>query len=571
MGTKWWIRFGMFLSAILISVFLIIPTFFPMKEDSAYPVKSKINLGLDLQGGLYMILGIDFNKVYKDEVSNLIRKAVDDLNSKGIKAELGETLVNEISDPKQQIILANASDQEKAEQEIKSFYTGRSYLRLTGEEGPVLTYGLHNFRKNEIEAESVSKSIEVIRNRIDEFGVTEPEITSQGKDRIVVQLPGVKDIDRAKSLIGQTAKLEFRMVNTEIPPSTINTWLEKAEKEKGLKFEKGQKFSTYIQALNQFLKDDIPKDYTLVFEKQTNAKGEISQMVPYLVSNDVKLTGDDLQDASVQFDPEKQQPFVSMTFKSRGATIFADLTAANVGKPMAIVLDGNVNSAPTINERIGGGRASITLGASGNSSGMMQEASDLALVLRAGALPVQLEFQEQRIVGPQLGEDSIVAAEKSAIIGMVMIFLFIFIYYKISGLIALSGLTFNLVIVLAALVMFGATLTLPGIAGIALTIGMAIDASIIIFERIREEVRKGENNFQAVEKGFQTAFWTIFDANITTALAGFCLLNFGTGPIRGFAVTLLIGIVATIYTSYFVGALLFQLYMNKVQGKSLSI
>ena len=293
-------------------------------------------------------------------------------------------------------------------------------------------------------------------------------------------------------------------------------------------------------------------------------------MIPYILEANAPLTGEDLEDARVQFDQQQNQPQVGFTLKSRGAKIFEELTAESIGRRMAIVLDGNVKSAPNIQTRIPGGRGTITLGGQGYNQ-QLREARDLALVLRAGALPVQLDFLEQRTVGPSLGADSITKARYASIIGCILVFAFILVYYKVSGFFAMVTLAINVMIVLAMLVGLEATLTLPGIAGIALTIGMAVDANIIIYERIREEIRKGTGFYKAVEGGFNSAFWTIIDANITTALAGIALLNFGTGPIRGFAVTLLIGIFATVYTSYFVSKIFFEFYLNKVEGQDISI
>ena len=234
------------------------------------------------------------------------------------------------------------------------------------------------------------------------------------------------------------------------------------------------------------------------------------------------------------------------------------------------MLDGNIYTAPNIQTKIGGGRAQITLG-SGNFNSLMQQARDIALVLRAGALPVQLDFQEQRSVGPSLGQDSIRKTSVAAFISCVVVFIFMMIYYRISGVIAVVTLLVNVLFILAGLVGLEATLTLPGIAGIALTVGMAVDGNIIIYERIREEIKKGMGYYKAVENGFGHAFWTILDANVTTAFAGLCLLQFGTGPVRGFAVTLLLGIVATVYSAYFLNNVLFELYMNKTEGQDLSI
>jgi len=355
-----------------------------------------------------------------------------------------------------------------------------------------------------------------------------------------------------------------------VPFSNLSAWLEKAKAE-GIVFKKGERFSTYLENLNTFLKKDLPDGSILAFERKINPQtNEVISEVPYVVDAAARINGDNLQDARVLIDQQKNEPYVSLEFKPQGAKLFEDLTGENVGRNLAIILDGNVYSAPTIQTRIGGGRAQITLGQGGFNK-IMQEARDLALVLRAGALPVQLDFLEQRTVGASLGADSIKRAEIAGIIGSAIVFLFMFIYYRISGGIAVLTLIVNVLIILACLVGLEATLTLPGIAGIALTVGMAVDGNIIIYERIREEMKKGVGFYKSVENGFSTAFWTIIDANITTALAGLCLLNFGTGPIRGFAVTLLIGIAATVYTSYFVGKMLFELYMNKTEGQDLSI
>ena len=568
MKRSWWYRFSFLLVVVVISVMAIVPTVFNHTKETKFPIKSKINLGLDLQGGLYMILGIDFNKVYQDEIQAYARKIEYTLNDSGIPASMGSLDKTEKSDPRHSIIVKNPADVEKAKEKIKEFYP--SILRLTKESGSEIQYAISRVIKTQIEENSVGKSIEVIRNRIDEFGVTEPEIVSQGSDRIVVALPGVKNIERAKELIGKTAKLEFKIVSNDANMTQIQQRILEAEKE-GIKFEKGQQFSDFLEKLNAFLKADLPKDHEIAFEKITNKKtNQMVRMIPYVVESAPQLTGDDLQDAGVQIDPQKNEPYVSLTFKSQGAKRFEEVTGKNIGKRMAVILDGNVYTAPNIQNKIGGGRAQITLGV-GNYDKLLKEARDISLVLRAGALPVELEFQEQRTVGPSLGEDSIKKARFAGIIGAILVFIFILYYYRVSGVIALSTLVRNIVFVLACLVGLEATLTLPGIAGIALTIGMAIDANIIIYERIREQKRKGLSHYKAVESGFSQAFWTIIDANITTALAGFALLNFGTGPIRGFAVTLLIGIMATVYTSYFVGNLLFEFYMNKVEGQELSI
>jgi preprotein translocase subunit SecD len=568
MAKGWWLRFSLLIVLVLTSVFSLAPTFFNLKEDSSYPVKSKINLGLDLQGGLYMVLGIDFNKVYRDEILNYARKVQSILKEEGIESTMGLPDGSVVSDPKHSIVITKASDVEAAKDKIKEFF---SYpLRLTGVEGNQLTYGLGREFVKEIEDTALSKSIEVIRNRIDEFGVTEPEIVSQGTDRIVVQLPGVKDINRAKDLIGKTAKLEFKFVNDEFSPVTLNELLTKV-KGSGVEFKKGDRFSEYVRKINDSLVADLPKGYEIAFSKTMNkVTNEVTNLEPYLVESVTTLTGEELQEASVRIDQEQNRPYVSLEFKPTGAKIFEDITGKNIGKRLAIVLDGNVYSAPVVQSRISGGSAQITLGA-GDYNTVMTEARDLALVLRAGALPVELVFEEQRIVGPSLGADAIAQANVAGVVGSLLVFLFMLAYYKKAGFIACLTLLANVIFTLSILLGFGATLTLPGIAGIALTVGMAVDGNIIIYERIREELRGGITPYEAVANGFNKAFWTILDANLTTALAGLCLLNFGTGPVRGFAVTLLIGIVTTVYTSYFASKVLFDFYVGKKDKATLSI
>lgn len=568
MKTSWWVRFSALLVFIVLSVLVLLPTVMKFDEKGSYPIKSKINLGLDLQGGLYMIMGIDFKKVYKDEVLTYARKIEAVLKDQEIVATPGAMDLSDLMDPKQVINFAKASDVEAAKKKIKEFYVG--VIRITKEEGTLLEVALSGTIKKQIEEQSVGKSIEVIRNRIDEFGVTEPEILAQGNDRIVVQLPGVRDIERAKELIGKTAKLEFKLVNDTVAPDVMMGWLDKAAKA-GIVFKKGDRFSEYLKNMNEFLKADLPEGHELAFEKQTNATTGAEANIPFVVESLPRITGDDLADARVQIDPQKNDPYVSMDFKTAGAKRFEETTGGNIGRRLAVILDGNVYSAPVIQAKIGGGSAQITLGGGANFNKTMGEARDLALVLRAGALPVQLDFLEQRTVGPNLGTDSIEKAKLASIVSCVLVFIFAVVYYRFSGAIAVLTLMLNVLFTMAILVALDATLTLPGIAGIALTVGMAIDGNIIIFEKIRDDLRNGISYAKAVQMGFDSALWTLLDANITTAAAGICLLNFGTGPIRGFAVTLLIGVAVTLYTAYSVSKIFFELYMNKNQGKSLSI
>jgi protein-export membrane protein SecD len=567
MARGWWIRFSLLAALTVVALMSVTPTFLNLNEKGSFPMKSKINLGLDLQGGLYMVLGIDFNKVYRDEVIGNGRKMVNLLKEETIEAQIGELITTDSQDPKQSVVLAKATDADRAK-EILSKYFGNT-IRLTADANGTLTYGLSRDFVKEVEDTALSKSIEVIRNRIDEFGVTEPEIVSQGTERIVVQLPGVKDIDRAKDLIGKTAKLEFKFVNDEFA-ATLPEWMDKIKKA-GIVFNKGERFSDYVRKVNDTLAADLPKGFEIAFSKESNKNtNEITTMDPYLVESATSLTGEELQEAFVRMDQEQNRPYVALEFKANGAKIFEEITGANIGKRLAIVLDGNVYSAPMVQGRIAGGSAQITLG-TGDYNTVMSEARDLALVLRAGALPVELVFEEQRVVGPSLGADAIAKAQYASIVGAFLVLAFMCFYYKLSGVIATVTIILNVLFTLSCLIALGATLSLPGIAGIALTVGMAVDGNILIYERIREELRQGIGPVEAVKIGFEKAFWAIADANITTALAGICLLNFGTGPVRGFAVTLLIGITTTVYTAYFVSKILFELYVGKGAKKSLSI
>jgi preprotein translocase subunit SecD len=567
MKIMWWVKTTIFIVLLALGMASLVPSFTNLKEGSSYPFHSKVSLGLDLQGGLYMILGIDFVKVYEDEAKTYARKAQFVLTDNGIKSEVGSVDRSDANDPKVSLVV-DKKDHDKAKELIKNYFSG--LIRLTKDTETEIQLALSSVTRVQIEEQSASKSIEVIRNRIDEFGVTEPEIMSQGRDRIIVQLPGVKDIERAKELIGKTARLEFKLVNSDVTGQQITDWLAKA-KAQGIEFKKGESYNKYLRDLNEFLRTDLPVGYEISFQKIMNkVSNEVVDLIPYVVDSAPRITGDELQDARVMIDQQNNAPYVSIEFKSSGAKLFEDLTGKSIGKQLAVILDGNVYTAPNITTRIPGGRAQITLGA-GDAQKKMKEATDIALILRAGALPVQLDFLEQRTIGPSLGQDSIRKASYAGIISALLVFAFLFVYYKTSGVFAALTLIANVVFVLACLVLLEATLTLPGIAGIALTIGMAVDSNIIIYERIREEFRKGANPYKSVQAGFDFSFWTILDANVTTALAGLCLLNFGTGPIRGFAVTLLIGIGVTVYCSYFMSKIMFDLYLNKTNGKKLSI
>jgi protein-export membrane protein SecD len=388
--------------------------------------------------------------------------------------------------------------------------------------------------------DAVNRAIEIMRNRVDQFGVAEPLIARQGDKWIVIQLPGIRDPQAAKDLIGKTALLEFRIVNTS----------EKANKVLDIFRDKGITPSQYREDPSAYpdIEATMPQDAS-VFESKEDTN--------YYILDKAVLTGASLTNAKVEFGGQFGQPIVSMEFNREGARAFGDVTERNIGRRLAIVLDGIVQSAPKINSRIPDGKAII------EGSFNAESAKLLATVLRAGALPAPVKVIEERTVGPTLGEDSIKNGFMSAIIGIAIVFVFMIVYYRASGLIADIALALNLIILIAVMAYFQFTLTLPGVAGIALTLAMAVDANVLILERIREEIAIGKTARVAVDAGYQKVFWTIFDANITTLIAAIFLFQFGTGPIKGFAVTLSIGLIVSMFTAISVTKLIYDLLFKE--------
>ncbi len=381
---------------------------------------------------------------------------------------------------------------------------------------------------------AAEQALETIRNRIDQFGVNEPDIRRQGENRILIQLPGIKDTQRAKELIGKTALLEFKLLDES-------------------------------HDLDVALKGSIPAGSELLYQDNEDSATERVIKSPYLVKKRTLLTGEYLTDARVQIDSQFNEPYISINFDKKGARIFERITEENVKKRLAIVLDNKVYSAPVIQEKITGGEARIT----GNFT--TEEARDLAIVLRAGALPAPVKIIEERTVGPSLGADSIRNGLISIYVGGMLVILFMIVYYKVSGLIANIALILNIVLIAGGLAGFQATLTLPGIAGIILTIGMAVDANVLIFERIREEMNLGKTQRSAVNAGYSKATLTILDANVTTLIAALVLFQFGTGPVKGFAVTLSLGVLASLFTALILTRLVFDYLLINRKIKSLSI
>lgn len=574
MSRSWWTKVTVLIAFIVGAGVYVYPTLANLDPATTrFPFKKKVNLGLDLQGGLYMVLGVDFNKVFKETLDRQTSGLKDTLKSKNIPAQLQRVESAEFPPEDPQVVIKfDASKQEETQALLKRFHWD---LRLTQQSPGKLQVGLSREFRNDVKERTLSQSIEVIRNRIDEFGVSEPVITSQGSDRVVVELPGIREVERAKNLIGRTAKLEFRLVADKLleqeQVASLVTEIERTHKHV---YKEGQKFSDYVQKLNELAKEKLPEGTQIAFErvKTAGAGSADASRIPYLLHSKAEISGDDLEDASIQIDPESQRPNVSFKLTARGSELFGQFTGEHIGERLAIVLDNIVHSAPVIQSQIAGGQGQITLG-QGPGEELLREAKDLAIVLRAGALPAQLEFMEQRVIGPSLGQDSIEKGARAGIVGCLLVFAFMIYYYRASGVVAVLSLLLNALFLLAILIGIDATLTLPGIAGIALTIGMAVDSNVIIFERIRDELTEGRPLRTAVENGFSKAFNCIFDANTTHGIVAAILMTYGTGPIRGFAVTLLIGIVTTLFCAVTFCKLVFDGYLglSKNPPKTLSI
>jgi preprotein translocase subunit SecD len=524
------------LRAILIFVFLFISIIYlapnVVELEGAwkkYFPSDKIHLGLDLKGGMHLLLALDTKKLMENMLDRKFNQLKDGMIREGIRFVGLDKRADSIS------VVIKADQREKfynlLGKELPDMKVGASR-----NEGDTVALDLIYSEKEiaNLKDNAVHQALETIRNRIDQFGVSEPVIVQQGESNILVQLPGVKDPDRALELIGKTAQLEFKLV----------------DEENAAKAGSGT----------------IPEGDEQLMMKSRNRDTGVTTTIPILLKKQELLTGDMLTDARVRIGGEfHNEPYVALEFNSEGSRIFDRITGENVGKRIAIVLDNTVYSAPVVRERISGGKASITGGFTPD------EAKDLAIVLRAGALPAPVTVIQNITIGPTLGEDSIRKGVQAAVLGGLMVIVFMIFYYRASGIVADMALFLNLIYLLGAFTALKATMTLPGIAGIILTIGMGVDTNVLIFERIREELRLGKTVRAAVDGGYSKAWVTIFDAHITTLITTCILFMFGTGPIKGFAVTLAIGIIINLFTAVFGSKTIFDWILVKYKPRSLSI
>ncbi|UGV26841.1 protein translocase subunit SecD [Rhodopseudomonas boonkerdii] len=513
-----WKALGIILTALVVCLFAV-PNFIPEATVKTWPkwAQRHLVLGLDLQGGSHILLEVDAAAVKKDKLDQVrddVRRTLRDINPRvqytglNVRGDAVEVRITRETD------LPNAlSKLRELSQPLGGIMgqSGARSLEVSDAGGGLIRFTVPQAAINDRLRQSVDQSLQIIERRINELGTVEPLIQRQGLDRVLVQVPGLQDPSRLKELLGKTAKLDFRMVDTSIP----------AEQAQGR----------------------VPADSDLLMSST-------SPKVPYLVKKEVLVSGADLTDAQPGFDQRTNEPIVSFRFNTAGARKFAEATTKNVGLPFAIVLDNEVVSAPVIREPITGGSGQIS------GSFTVQGANDLAILLRAGALPAPLSIIEERTVGPGLGQDSIAKGELAAYIGSIFVILFMLLTYRLFGLFANIAVAINVAMIFGVLSLLNATLTLPGIAGIVLTVGIAVDSNVLIYERIREELRGGRTAIAAIDAGFKRALATILDSNITTFIAAAVLFYIGTGPVRGFAVTFGIGIITTVFTAFTVTRLI---------------
>jgi preprotein translocase subunit SecD len=518
-GTFLWLHFTggsgrtrLYLVAILtmLAVLILLPSLnVPLPEwwSSVIPTP-KIQLGLDLQGGTHLLLEVKLDEAVKTQ----LRRVADDLKQEMKQNKLEVKSVTQDPSGAVLVTLPGADERTAFLDLVGKLFSDMiiSLVPNSGEAGPTYKLTYRPMALEQVRRSAMEQALETIRNRIDQLGVRETTIAQEGDDEILVQLPGIQDPERAKELIGKTGVLQFKLVDD-------------------------------THSVSDALRDGPPPGDEILYGPASRGGRQ-----PYLVESAVLMTGDTITDARVRPGGQLEGPYVTVDLDQRGAQIFAAITAANVGRKIAIVLDNVVYSAPVIKEPIPGGHVQIT----GNFT--YDEAHELAIVLRSGALPAPVEIIEERTVGPSLGRDSIRQGERSFVVGALLVLLFMPVYYSGAGLLADFGLSLNILLLICVMAALQATLTLPGIAGIVLTLGMSVDANVLVNERMREELRNGKTPREAVRLGYERAWSAIRDSNISTFVAGLILFQFGTGPVKGFAVTLCVGVLTGIFSCFLV-------------------
>jgi protein-export membrane protein SecD len=529
-------RWKLILVAVVVAAgfLLALPNLFPASSLANVPKwfpHKQVNLGLDLQGGAYLLYQLDENEMVADWLNTMRGDVRETLR----KARIGYTdLTQNVASRTVSVRVREPGEMDKAYEGLRklavpvggnvfSSFAGGSDLTVDRKGDDTITLTISDAGLTQRMSSAIEASIETIRRRVDAFGTTEPSIQRQGRNRVLVQVPGIEDVDRLKDLIGETGKLEFKLVDPAVNPT---------------------------QATES---KHVPPGDELLYGTDERVG---NQPIPYVLKNQAMVSGQNLVDAQAAFDQRTGEPVVTFRFDATGAKRFGKVTQDNVGLPFAIILDNKVISAPVIREPILGGTGQI----SGNFT--VQRANDLAVLLRSGALPAKLTVIEERTVGASLGADSIASGKKAALMGLALIVIFMFAAYGLFGLFANIALFINLALILGVLSLLGSTLTLPGIAGIVLTMGIAVDANVLINERIREEMRAGKSPIASVEAGYSRAMNTIIDSNVTTLISTLVLFWLGSGPVRGFAVTLTIGIITSMFTAVTVTRLMVAYWLR---------
>ncbi len=529
---------------ILLSFSTVLPSFYSGTPDwwKTYLAPGGLRLGLDLQGGMHLVLKVNLKKAEE----NTLEFAANDL--KDALAEQSISAVRTSAPSADTVIftLPNSGSIDKVKKIVADDFPDIDG-KIDAKEGsfPRIVLTLKGEKRQFIKNHAVDQSLEILRNRIDQFGVAEPVIIRQGEDEIVIQLPGVTDPDRALKLLGETAQLEFKLVADA-------TGLNLREMIQQVKISKEWQDGESMKKLNRALQNKLPDNTSVNFEKEVEKTTKKEILLPILLENKILMTGDMIKDAQVRIGGSFNEPYVGLDMTSHGGKVFAHVTESNVGRRLAIVLDDVVRSAPVIRDRILGGSAQIT------GSFSHEEAADLAIVLRVGALPAPVDIIQKMSVGASLGQDSISKGITAGLFGTIIVVAFMIIYYRLSGFIANIAMVVNILMLFSGLAVLGSTLTLPGIAGIILSIGMAVDANVLIYERMREEFALGKSIRSIVEAGFGKAFLTIVDGHVTTLITSLALFLFGTGPIKGFAVTLSLGLILNLFSSLFFSRFVFD-------------
>jgi preprotein translocase subunit SecD len=527
-----WKALAIILTALVVCL-CAVPNFFPEATVKGWPqwAQRHLVLGLDLQGGSHILLEVDANSVKKDKLDQVR----DDVRRTLRDAKIGYTGLS-VRNDYVEVRISKDTDAQNALTKLRELSqplggllgsSGQRSLEVSDAGGGLIRITVPQAAVTERIRQAVEQSIQIVERRVNELGTVEPLIQRQGTDRILVQVPGLQDPTRLKELLGKTAKLDFRMVDLTVPP-------------------------------DQAQQGRVPPDSEVLMSST-------APKIPYVIKKQVLVSGGDLTDAQPGFDQRSGEPIVSFRFNTSGSRKFAQATTENVGQPFAIVLDNEVISAPVIREPITAGSGQIT------GSFTVQQANDLSILLRAGALPAPLTIIEERTVGPGLGQDSIEKGELAAYVGSIMVIVFMLVTYRLFGVFANIAVAINVAMIFGVLSFLNATLTLPGIAGIVLTVGIAVDSNVLIYERIREELRGGRTAISAIDAGFRRALPTILDSNITTFIAAAVLFYIGTGPVRGFAVTLGIGIITTVFTAFLLTRLIVAAWVRWKRPQSVPI